>query len=226
MPHSREHMGSRRIAPRPQANELNTSATATAKSRAQPHLPSIELKRAQVRAACLPCQRRKSKVPKLQTFTQTFTRFRLKLLIKLGQCDGNKPSCGHCMKKGAICEYDVDPGVTRLETVRRKNDALQREVDQLRELFGYIRTCPEVEAKQVYRQLRTANGLQDLIRLREGSDISLKQKHRMSGSENPACEPGSDVLSSSAIRVPARPWTLLAGCNEALGRRSCSDGAR
>jgi hypothetical protein len=131
--------------------------------------------------------------------------------MKLGQCDGNRPSCGHCMKKGAICEYDVDPGVTRLETMRRKNDFLQREVDQLRELFDYIRTCPEVEAKQVYRQLRTANGLQDLIHLRGGSDISSKQKHRMSGSENPAYEPDSDVLANSAIRVPARPWTLLAG---------------
>jgi hypothetical protein len=95
--------------------------------------------------------------------------------------------------------------------MRRKNDALQREVDQLRELVGYIRTCPEVEAKQVYRQLRTANGLQELIHLHEGSDISSKQKHRMSRSENPACEPDLDVLANSAIKVPARPWTLLAG---------------
>jgi hypothetical protein len=82
MPNSK-HMGSRRIAPRPQANELYTSATTTAKSQAQHHLPSIELKRAQVRAACLSCQRRKSKVRKLQTFTQTFPRYR-ELLIKLG----------------------------------------------------------------------------------------------------------------------------------------------
>jgi hypothetical protein len=88
---------------------------------------------------------------------------------------------------------------------------LQREVDQLRELFAYIRTCPEVEAKQVYRQLRTANGLQDLIYLRGESSLSLKQNHRTSESEKPACEPDSDVLASSAIRVPARPWTLLAG---------------
>lgn len=95
--------------------------------------------------------------------------------------------------------------------MRRKNYALQREVDQLRELFGYIRTCPEAEAKQVYRQLRTANGLQDLIHPSGGSSLSLKQKHRIFGSEKPACEPDLDVLASSAIRVPARPWTLLAG---------------
>ena len=95
--------------------------------------------------------------------------------------------------------------------MRRKNDALQKEVDQLRELFGYIRTCPEAEAKQGYRQLRTANGLQDLMHLSGGSSLPLKQKHRIFGSEKPACQPDLNVLASSAIRVPARPWTLLAG---------------
>jgi hypothetical protein len=95
--------------------------------------------------------------------------------------------------------------------LRRKNDALQMEVDQLRELFGFIRTCPEVEAKQVYRQLRMENGLHDLVHFTGQSSPPLKLKHRISGSENPACKPDLDVLASSAIRVPARPWTLLAG---------------
>jgi hypothetical protein len=81
----------------------------------------------------------------------------------------------------------------------------------LRELFDYIRSCPEAEAKHVYRQLRTANGLQDLIHLRGVFSLSLKQQHRTSGSENLACERDLDILASSAIRVPARPWTLLAG---------------
>jgi hypothetical protein len=94
--------------------------------------------------------------------------------------------------------------------MRRKSDALQREVDQLKELFGHIRTCPEAEAKQVYRQLRTADGLQDLLHLSGGSSLSLKQKHRILGSEKPACERDLDVLTSSAIMVPARPWTVLA----------------
>jgi hypothetical protein len=87
--------------------------------------------------------------------------------------------------------------------MRRKNDALQREVDQLRELFGHIRTCPEAEAKQFYQQLRTADGLQDLLQLSGESSLSFKQK--------PACDLGLDVVGSSAIMVPARPRTVLAG---------------
>jgi hypothetical protein len=83
MSNRKEHMESRRIAPRPQANDWYTSATRTAKSQAPHHLPSIELKRAQVRAACLPCQRRKSKVSKLQTLTRTFPHRQLDLLTKL-----------------------------------------------------------------------------------------------------------------------------------------------
>jgi hypothetical protein len=95
--------------------------------------------------------------------------------------------------------------------MRRKNDALQREVDQLRELFGHIRTCPEAEAKQFYQQLRTADGLQDLLQLSGESSLSFKQKHRILGSEKTACDLGLDVVGSSAIMVPARPRTVLAG---------------
>jgi hypothetical protein len=95
--------------------------------------------------------------------------------------------------------------------MRRKNDALQREVDQLRELFGYVRTCPEAEAKQFYQQLRTADGLQDLLQLSGGSSLSFKQKHRILGSQKSACDLDLNVVGSSAIMVPARPWTVLAG---------------
>jgi hypothetical protein len=62
-----------------------------------------------------------------------------------------------------VCQYDTDPDVSRTAALRRKNDALQLEVGQLKQLFSYIRNCPDAEAKEVFQQLRMAGDPQDLV---------------------------------------------------------------
>lgn len=101
--------------------------------------------------------------------------------------------------------------------MRRKNDSLQNENDQLRSLLEYIRSKSEVESMEIYRRVRVAADPLDVVELLRGSDLLLQHSVSEStggGSETPASGLGSldlSAMDNSTIKVRARPWTKLAG---------------
>ncbi|TDZ14668.1 Regulatory protein CAT8 [Colletotrichum orbiculare MAFF 240422] len=60
-----------------------------------------------VPAACLQCRRRKVK------------------------CTGTRPTCFRCANQGLDCHWDTEPDTTRVESLRRRNEELERENDDL-----------------------------------------------------------------------------------------------
>jgi hypothetical protein len=109
-----------------------------------------------------------------------------------------------------VCEYDTDPDVSRTAALRRKNDALQLELGQLKQLFDYICNCPDAEAKEVFQQLRMADDPQDLVRLPRGQSFSLGQNCQSVRPVSIVEKLGISALTNSTIEVSARPWTSLA----------------
>jgi hypothetical protein len=102
--------------------------------------------------------------------------------------------------------------------MRRKNESLQSELDQLRTLLDYIRNRSEVESMEIYRRVRTAADPMDVVELLRGSDLLLRNsgtdRDRTGGSETPASGLGNLELSAfehSSIKVRAKPWTQVAG---------------
>lgn len=100
--------------------------------------------------------------------------------------------------------------------MRRKNDALQSENDQLRALLDYIRTRSEVESMEIYRRVRVAVDPLDVVELLRGGDLLLQHSvpDASGGSETPAAGLGNldiSAMDNSAIKVRARPWTKVAG---------------
>lgn len=100
--------------------------------------------------------------------------------------------------------------------MRRKNETLQGENDQLRSLLDYIRSRSEVESMEIYRRVRTANDPLDVVELLRGGDLLLQHSvpERSGGTETPANGLESLELSAmehSSIKVRAKPWTRLAG---------------
>jgi hypothetical protein len=138
------------------------------------------------------------------------------VLTTSSKCDGTRPSCNRCAKRGHICEYDVEPDTSRSISMRRKNESLQNELDQLRSLLDYIRNRSEVESMEIYRRVRAAVDPMDVVELLRGSDLLLRNNatDRTSGSETPASGLGNLELSAlehSSIRVRSKPWTRVAG---------------
>lgn len=100
--------------------------------------------------------------------------------------------------------------------MRRKNESLQNELDQLRSLLEYIRTRSEVESMEIYRRVRLAVDPLDVVELLRGGDLLLQQRAPEQSGEGEAPAAGLEnlelsALEHSSIKVHARPWTRIAG---------------
>jgi len=111
--------------------------------------------------------------------------------------------------------YDVEADTSRVSALKARHDTLSNEVDQLRELIFAIRTRPEIEAQEIFRRLRVTSDPLDVVRSLRDGDLLLQHS-----TPTPVADPLTpgqleqldlSALEASTIKVPARPWTLLAG---------------
>jgi hypothetical protein len=129
-----------------------------------------------------------------------------------------------------MCEYDVEPGVSRSESMRRKNDALQAEVDRLRELLTYDRKTLAAKPQEDYQQLREPAIVKEVTTVPE--DGSFPSRLCATGVRDETLAFDLEKLdvaamSESAFRVRARPWTAIADdglVSELLSSFFASDG--
>ncbi|KAK5659980.1 hypothetical protein OQA88_13445 [Cercophora sp. LCS_1] len=145
------------------------------------------------RCACQPCRRKKTK------------------------CDGVRPVCSTCAIEGnkARCGYSVrEDAASLVDDLRRTRVEAELEKDALRELADYLCLGPEESAWEVFQQLRLRAAcsspgadaftiLQDVVGdvRRRIPDFGTQEMHAIE----------AEALAGSVIRVPARPWTSVAG---------------
>ncbi|KAH7413792.1 hypothetical protein DE146DRAFT_749992 [Phaeosphaeria sp. MPI-PUGE-AT-0046c] len=87
-------------------------------------------KRTVTLGACVACRKRKSK------------------------CDGNRPVCTCCSQKDTDCVYELGPNEKPSQAMKRKNEEMQGELSNLRQLYDFLRLRPEQEAIDVLRRIR------------------------------------------------------------------------
>jgi hypothetical protein len=119
----------------------------------------FRLGRPQTRVACVECQGGKTKVN--QAISENNISF---FPLTIEQCDGHRPSCARCARKGTACEYDVEPDTSRLASIRQRAEALQAELDLLHKLVRYIHTCSNIEAQEGFRRLRACEDPLDVAK--------------------------------------------------------------
>ncbi|KIW04772.1 uncharacterized protein PV09_03962 [Verruconis gallopava] len=89
-------------------------------------------RRSYVRAACNSCRTRKV------------------------ACDGERPVCNNCNKKGLHCAYvTLDPDETQTSALKRKVQELQDDLNDQAELINHLTNGPEDLVLDLIRQLRT-----------------------------------------------------------------------
>lgn len=146
-------------------------------------------KRAAVKLACEACRKKRIK------------------------CDAQVPECGPCAKRGEACRYDSYNDETTTLSLKRRVTFLQRENLRNRDLIGVLRSRTEPEAIETLLRLRVADdALQVLDAVRE-AEILLPTPSFISSNVN-----NTELLrleheagENSTIKVPARPWTSVAG---------------
>jgi hypothetical protein len=88
-------------------------------------------KRTVTLGACVACRKRKSK------------------------CDGNRPVCTCCAQKDTDCIYELGPNEKPSQAMKRKNEEMQGELSNLRQLYDFLRVRPEHEAMEVLKRIRS-----------------------------------------------------------------------
>lgn len=123
------------------------------------------------------------------------------------QCDGARPMCGACAKENSenseCCEYSV-----------REGTALEAENYALRELVEYLCLGPEEDAWETFQRLRAQMSDSDprriLQNIRDARNPPVPTPIPLPGGQDSSAVE-RDALARSEIRVPARPWTSVAG---------------
>ena len=98
-------------------------------SQSRTHLPQ-KPKRTVTLGACVACRKRKSK------------------------CDGRRPMCSCCSQKETGCVYELGPNEKPSQAMKRKNEEMQGELSNLRQLYDFLRLRPEQEAMEILRRIR------------------------------------------------------------------------
>ncbi|KAF2021291.1 hypothetical protein BU24DRAFT_18465 [Aaosphaeria arxii CBS 175.79] len=88
-------------------------------------------KRTVTLGACVACRKRKSK------------------------CDGIRPICTCCTQKDTECIYELGPNEKPSQAMKRKNEEMQGELSNLRQVYDFLRLRPEQEAMEIFRRIRS-----------------------------------------------------------------------
>ncbi|EXF81369.1 hypothetical protein CFIO01_01031 [Colletotrichum fioriniae PJ7] len=169
------------------SRDLQSRSQSIDSSSADAKKPRAASKRQVIAVACDNCRRRKAK------------------------CDGHRPKCQHCSKRGVECHYEANQGETVSLALKRKANDLESENVQYKELFRMVCTKSEDEAKEIFRRIRlSGDPLRVLESIRQAEILlpSLPVNDRVSDSR--LAKLNEKAMENSLLRVPAKPWTTVA----------------
>ncbi|KAL5113393.1 hypothetical protein ACEQ8H_008737 [Pleosporales sp. CAS-2024a] len=139
-------------------------------------------KRTVTLGACVACRKRKSK------------------------CDGHRPVCTCCSQKDTECVYELGPNEKPSQAMKRKNEEMQGELSNLRQLYDFLRLRPEHEAMDVLHRIRS--NAPDTSPSRRIQELADYVRHTDHFSPRPAHLPPStfppDAAKSSITLPPIR----------------------
>ncbi|KAF4815096.1 Nitrogen assimilation transcription factor nit-4 [Colletotrichum siamense] len=151
---------------------------------------SIRPLRHQVPAACLQCRKRKVK------------------------CSGARPSCHRCLQNDVDCKWDTEPDTSRLVSIRKRKEELERENEDLHEFLRFLISRPEEEAFEIFKRLRASGDALEVLNFVRTADLLLQRRQvgddvNQETPKETTAEREED-LPVSHFKVPAKPWTNLA----------------
>lgn len=111
------------------------------------------------------------------------------------------------------CVYESVEGETPAVALKRKHRELEAETEQYRQLYSLMRTRSLDEAQEIFKRIRAAPDPIEVLRSVKEADILLPSlAPNDPGAPDPRLQKLEDrALADAPIKVPARPWTTVAG---------------
>lgn len=115
--------------------------------------------------------------------------------------------------------YITDEGETRSSAFKRKFDSVEEERDTLQRLFSYIQSRPQSEAQSIMARIQLCQDPAEATQLlfSEGDNINIGNGETFAETEAshvfipPTRATIGPALLRDFVKVPAYPWTTVAG---------------
>jgi hypothetical protein len=104
----------------------------------------------------------------------------------------------------------VAAGTTRQVAIKRKASSLEEE-NQQHTLFTYIRTRPPDDVAEIVKRIRNSSDVLEVLRFVQDGDLTLQQRLQRKLPDPRMIRIEADSLQETGLRLPARPWTMVAG---------------
>ncbi|KAI1151903.1 putative C6 transcription factor [Nemania diffusa] len=129
------------------------------------------------------------------------------------KCDGERPACRRCQSKGQLCSYELPQDTLSRSSARKEiTSQLQRENLELRQLFHDLSKRPESEAYTIFQRLRAADDPIALAHsIRQAELLLPRVASEEPGESATVKQLELDAWSRSPVKIPAKPWTTVAG---------------
>ena len=119
----------------------------------------------------------------------------------MAQCDGNRPSCGHCARKRDTCIYKAQRDETRFAAWKRGQAENNHENTELREFLLSLRSRSESESLTIFHRLRTEADLSTVLAQVRDSDLLLGAFSRQSGKSGEEGELAEKLEEANTTRT-------------------------
>ena len=73
----------------------------------------------------------------------------------------------------------MEANTTRTNALKRKNETLECEVDQFKELYRFVREQPEYEASEVFRRIRATEDPLDVLKQLKAANVLIDGVRRV-----------------------------------------------
>ncbi|KAI8249364.1 hypothetical protein K4K53_013270 [Colletotrichum sp. SAR 10_77] len=130
------------------------------------------------------------------------------------ECSGARPSCHRCLQNDVDCKWDTEPDTSRLVSIRKRKEELERENEDLHEFLRFLISRPEEEAFEIFKRLRASGDALEVLNFVRTADLLLQRRQvgddvNQETPKETTAEREED-LPVSHFKVPAKPWTNLA----------------
>ena len=115
------------------------------------------------------------------------------------------------MVEKAECSYSTSEGETHTLALKRKYGVLQKESDELKELYEALRTRPHDQAYAIFARIRSTLDPAAVLQSVKQADLLLPDSLSDTYCNSRLHELDAQALEQSLLKVSARPWTVIAG---------------
>jgi hypothetical protein len=105
----------------------------------------------------------------------------------------------------------VAAGTTRQVAIKRKASSLEEENQQLHTLIAFIRTRPPDDVAEIVKRIRNSSDVIEVLRFAQDGDLTMQQRLQRKLPDPRTIRIEADSLQETDLRLPARPWTTVAG---------------